>query len=591
MKRLLLASLMLPFTVTHAQVTIAPEFPERGQTVTVTYKPDGKGIPVDAKTVMMEFPYSTFYDVPYHVKMEKKDGVWTTSFVLARYATFATFYLQSGESINRPAPDRHYEICVYKNKVPLENADLYKAYSLSSAMGKSPQLAPRQEALYRSELKRYPGNYEAKLRLLVYQISKATTPQEKAQFREAAHKVIADKFNSAPNVAGNMNKVTMGYLILGEPTRVDSIRAVALERYPESSLGRDLKVSVIAKEKDTAKQIALYEAALKKETAANAADFEGMHERLFNLYAAKKDSAKALYHVRFFSSPKGEDPYYPVTLKNIAQTLLDNNLALDTARAYASRSFAMAEQFPVGVIRYFPETGYIYPYADDSTKQAVYSKAKGNILSMIGLIDMKEGKDATLHMAQALQYSIDDETVSNVTVYYTATNRTDKLKELTALRESNMKAKLVKQRISRPSPALSSFVDMQGRKLDPATLKGKIVVMDFWATWCIPCMQEMPYIQRLYDQYKNDPDIVFMVVNSGARNTLADAQGWSGNKKYSFPVYYNTDPEIGDKFKFTVIPATYVIDKNGNIQFGNIGFEGPDVEMKLRLQIEMVKNN
>ncbi|WP_315823162.1 TlpA disulfide reductase family protein [Paraflavitalea speifideaquila] len=115
-----------------------------------------------------------------------------------------------------------------------------------------------------------------------------------------------------------------------------------------------------------------------------------------------------------------------------------------------------------------------------------------------------------------------------------------------------------------------------------------MVIIDFWATWCVPCMQEMPYIQRLYEKYKDNPSVLFMIVNSGARNTLADAQGWNGNKKYSFPVFFNTDTEVGEKFKFNLIPATYVINKEGQIQFSNIGFEGPDVEMKLKLQIELL---
>ncbi|MGN7723729.1 TlpA family protein disulfide reductase [Chitinophaga sp. 22620] len=164
----------------------------------------------------------------------------------------------------------------------------------------------------------------------------------------------------------------------------------------------------------------------------------------------------------------------------------------------------------------------------------------------------------------------------------------EELAALNALREKELAAKIAAQQINRPAPSLAAFVDMKGNPVKTEALKNKVILIDFWATWCIPCMEEMPYVQRLYDQYKSNPDVVFMIVNSGARNTLADAQGWKGHRQYSFPVYYNTDPEVGEKFRFNIIPATYIIDRNGNIRFGNIGFEGPEVETKLRLQLEQV---
>jgi len=78
-----------------------------------------------------------------------------------------------------------------------------------------------------------------------------------------------------------------------------------------------------------------------------------------------------------------------------------------------------------------------------------------------------------------------------------------------------------------------------------------------------------------------------MVINSGARNTLQDAQHWFGNKKYSFPVYFHTNPNVGDVFGFNVIPAVFVIDGEGKLQFKTIGFEGAGMEEKLKGEIEV----
>lgn len=595
MKRLIAILFIFIGKITLAQqaVTISPQYPQRGQTVTVTYDPAAAGaqIPASAATVTLVFSYSTFYDLPWRIDMEKKGGVWTASFVLAKFAAFATFYLQSGEAIQKPGADSHYEVMVYEDKTPVQNSNLYRGYSLSAQMRKSPEVAVKQAEQYEKELTLYPANYEAKLRLLVYKMSKADD-KDKKWLREQAHKVIADKFYEAPTVMGNINKVTMGYLIIGENSRLDSIRKVIREKYPDSEVGRDLVTDMISKEKDTAKQIALFEKELKKETNQNAASFSAMHRRLFELYAAKKNSSKALLHAPKFSR-NDDSPYKPETLKMIAQTLMENNIALDSARAYAQRSLAMADKFPTGIIRHFPETGYILPYANDSTRKAVFDRSSANLLSIIALIDMKAGQlpEAMRHMDKALQLSSDKETLDNAAVFFQQTDNTARLAELQQLREKLLQEKIAKLRTNRPVPTLNTFVDMKGEPVPPETWKNKILVIDFWATWCIPCMEEMPYLQKIYDKYRNNPDIAFLVVNSGARNTLKDAQGWSGHKKYSFPVYYNTDPAIGDKFKFNIIPATYIINKEGNIQFANIGFEGAEVETKLKLQIEMLLNN
>ncbi|MBO9731955.1 MAG: redoxin domain-containing protein [Chitinophaga sp.] len=588
---LLQALLTMHIVVAQQRVVITPAYPEHGQQVTITYDPTiaGAGIPAADSPVTVVFSYSNFYNQPWRMPMQRSGHKWTTSFVLANYSTFATFYLESGTATDKPAKDRHYEIAVYNNKVPVRDVSLYKGYSMSAQMGKSPLLAAKQAALYKAELRRYPDNYEAKLRLLAYEISNAPTEKAKAAFRAQAHQVIADRFNAAPTNSGNLNKVTMGYLIIGEKSRLDSIRQVVRERYPDSAPGRELVTEAMAKGKDTARQIAFFEQELKKETADNTGSFTGMHEVLFRYYATAKDSNKALYHARFLTGEK-EDPYRGPTWQRVAQTLLDNNLALDTARYYAQKALDSVTNFPVGVIRYFPETGYIYPAVDDSTRQAVIRKNSQHLASVLGWIAMKQGHipEANRYMEAATGAEAGKETLDNVAAYYQQTNNKVGQTALAAFRQKHLLEKVARQRINRPAPSLASFVDMQGKPVSAALLKGKIVLIDFWATWCVPCMQEMPYLQKLYEQYQHHPDVVFMITNSGAKNTLADAQGWSGHKKYTFPVYYNTDPAVGDAFGFNIIPASYLINKAGNIQFSNIGFEGPELADKLKQQIDLL---
>ena len=96
--------------------------------------------------------------------------------------------------------------------------------------------------------------------------------------------------------------------------------------------------------------------------------------------------------------------------------------------------------------------------------------------------------------------------------------------------------------------------------------KGKVVFVNFWATWCPPCRAEMPMIQKLYDTYKNE--VAFVFVTQENWETVA---GYFNKKGYQLPVYnsYSLAPQ---QFRATnALPASYLIDKKGNIVIAKTG--------------------
>ena len=610
------------------KLTITPDKPERGQVITIRYNPSAPGatIPVNAEKVEMVFTYSNFYEVPSKLSMQKNGNVWEAKIPLARYATYATFYLQSGEIKDQPAADQHYAIAVYDNGRRVKSGYLYEGYSISAQTGKVPDLTTRQAKLFAEELEHYPDNYEAKLRLLNYRISKATGAEKEKLTREA-EAIIAAKFYENPGKMGFMNSTTMGYLIIGQNSRLDSIRQVVKMKYPDTEAGYELRISDITKEKDKAKMEQQLLALLKTENKANKEYLKSAHEALMRYYVSKKQTNKALYHLN--KSGDDNSPYRARTLKQRAQLFYEAGIALDTALSLANRSLSIVDSFPIGLIRFFPETGHIPSFVDNETRIKEINKAKGNLLSLISLIQLKQGKRTDENIKEALKVSSDNETLSNAGEYFRKTgdsqlafenykkimfqtpedtisarkmketylewNKTSEgldthIAELNTHWQLEMLKQLRKEVINISAPDfVSALVDLKGQPVSKDALKNKIVVLDFWATWCVPCMHEMPYLQKAYDNFKNDPDVVFMVINSGSKNSLADAQGWWGNEKYSFPVYYNNDPMIGDKLKFNVIPALYIIDQAGNIRFKTIGFEGPVIERKVIAAINLLR--
>jgi thiol-disulfide isomerase/thioredoxin len=115
-----------------------------------------------------------------------------------------------------------------------------------------------------------------------------------------------------------------------------------------------------------------------------------------------------------------------------------------------------------------------------------------------------------------------------------------------------------------PAPQMQ-VQDINGKVTDLQQLKGKVVFINFWATWCPPCLAELPSINALYQKVKNNPDIVFLTVD--VDNNLQKSTLFLQNKGYNFKAYGGNTAQVPDKFYENGIPTTLVIDKKGNIVF------------------------
>ena len=126
------------------------------------------------------------------------------------------------------------------------------------------------------------------------------------------------------------------------------------------------------------------------------------------------------------------------------------------------------------------------------------------------------------------------------------------------------------------------ITDRSGGVTDLTDVKGKILIVHFWATWCPPCVEELPALSGFWEKYRGRDDIALYAIS--VDKDWKTVEGFSAKNPHSLPLYLDSRAETAKRFGSEQYPETYIVNRNGRVLFrvqGPVSWNDPEVAQRI----------
>ncbi|MFW6128858.1 MAG: redoxin domain-containing protein [Candidatus Aminicenantaceae bacterium] len=610
-----------------SQVVFTPNQPVSGETVQVDFIP-GKDSPLfkeDAVTMYAQFyPVSKSDDVVLQeVAMDKKGKKWKGEIVIdGSDVGCVLFQFVSGEDIDSN-DGKCWDFIVYNEKGdPVKGAytALSHTYSNSFYMDRI-QDTGKALGYLKKEVELHAGNWRAISESWNFRIRRFSGDQQILKTIDEEVEFLLGKY---PEEAELLSNAYSYYSRVGNENKSKKIIEKMNNLDPDHSIILSAKwreIDQLSDPYEKIKKALKFYQKIKDKDYKDFIDF--INSWLVKILIKEKRFNRAVEFVNNIQKPA------PNVLNAVSWSLSQEGVMLKEAEKFAAESLELIKAKDIkDKPLYMPEKRWLENQKNSLGKgQDIY----GSIQYKLGKTDEAEssfrkayensgGKnpEITSHYVQclldndkldkaisvarkAVEENNSTSEILNLlhTAYEKQKGSTEKAEELITQAKNkafqNKKSEIAKNFIRDAQNAPDfSLVDINGKNVSLQSLRGKTVIIDFWATWCRPCLASFPYLQKFWKKHKNDSDVMVLAINCWEKpkgeERMKLVRKFMDDSNYNFPVLIDENDKVVTSFKVEGIPTKFFVGPDGKIYFKDVGFHGPEMIEKMEVELDMIRN-